>query len=110
MEDVYHKQLIAVGRGTTIGAVITMSFSRGATFARTGVGVVTATLDPSPSPVGALDAATDSLLWAQALTANNTVQPVDTSATVKTFNFFLGNTGAAAESVFIIEIYRLISR
>lgn len=107
-KDIIEKQLIAVGRGTTVGAALTLTFQRGCTLARTGVGVVTATLDPAPAPQGGTDSATDSILWCQPMTNDILVTPVDTSATVKTFNFRTG--GAAAESAFEIEIYRLITR
>lgn len=108
--DVYQKRFIACARATTVGGTLSVSFQRGCVLARTSTGIVTATLDPTPSPVGSTDAATDSLLWAQSLTGNVTVQPVDTSGTVKTFNFFTGGGTTAAEAAFEIEIYQLISR
>lgn len=109
-QDVYQKQMIACARGSLVGGALATSFARGCTLVRTSTGILTVTLDPTPSPVGSTDAATDSLLWAQSLTANVTVQPVDTSATVKTFNFFTGGGTTAAEAAFEVEMYRLISR
>ena len=108
--DVYKKQLIACGRATTVGGTLSSSFVRGCTLARTGTGVVTATLDPSPSPVGATDSATDSLIFVHPLTAAITVVPADTSATVKTFNFVGAGGTTATESAFEFEIYRLVTR
>lgn len=104
MQDFVKMQLIALGRGTTVGAALVMTFFVGATFARTGVGVVTATLDAA---VGFADAATNSLPTVFALTNDITVVPVDTSASVKTLNFRTG--GAAAESAFEAFLWRRLT-
>lgn len=108
-KDMVETQLVACARGTLVGGLAT-SFARGCTLSRTATGVLTATLDPAPAPQGGTDAATDSLLFCQPLTNNINVTPVDTSATVKTFNFFAGGGTTATDSGFEIEIYRLITR
>jgi hypothetical protein len=110
MYDPVYLQLIAIAKGTTVGGSILTSYARGCTLTRASTGVVSATLDPAPAPQGGTDAATDSVLDVQTMTNNIVATPVDTSATVKTFNFFAGGGTTATESAFIVKIYRLITR
>lgn len=99
---------IAAGKGTTVGGALSLvgGFQLGCVIARTGVGVITITLDVA---VGFAVAA-QYLLWFQTNTAGGLVGiAVDTSDQVKTVTMQTV-AGAATESAFWFEVERILTR
>lgn len=99
---------IASGKGTTVGGALSLvgGYNVGCVIARTGVGVITITLDVA---VGFAVAA-QYLLWFETNTAGGLVGIVaDTSDQVKTVTMQTA-AGAATESAFWFEVQRLLTR
>lgn len=99
MFNPYLAELNACGKYTTVGAALTTTFVRGATLARTGVGVVTCTLDKL------VDAAECTL---DIISMTTGVWPfaLDTSDTVKTFTV-IDNANMAAEGACSFNVWRV---
>lgn len=84
--------LLAAAGGTTVGAALTTRFARGCALARTGVGVITVTLDTQVD-------ANECVLHVACETATQYATITNTSDQVKTITI-CDNAGAAAEGAF----------
>ena len=108
--------LVAFGRATTVGGALVLGFNVGCVLARTGVGVVTITLDPAVGFIDNVNPATalgDG--YADVGMFTNGVGQytlVDTSAQVKTLSMFAtaAGAGAAAEGAFAFKLFRRLTR
>lgn len=107
-EDIVKMQLIAAGRGTTVGGVMIVNWQRGMLLTRVVAGVVAATLDPSPAPEGGLTAADGYIEFLTNTAGGLNPVTVDTTDFVKTTTMQTA-AGVATDSAFSIKIYRRLS-